>query len=936
MEKEYESNQKAMGDTERKYKAIQEQLENIKFEQDINSDSDSDRTQKLIEEKNEIQLKLNELTAIKNAEVNQLQNELNSMRDKIKKNEQDINQKDIESEQIIKDLKDKLEEVNNAKNKTHSELELSLEENKELKEQTIVYKEKQHEMTEMIERLKKRVNTEQEQNDSDASKGSVVTTPNQSPSKKEEEDKKDKNDKTEQIQASKPEKNAFDLFDSSKSSPLKSEEIGIDEGDKKKSDDEETQSESDSDSNSNQTPIAKKADDNVVAQKAESENEDETESESKKEDKEKEKKECVEAIKSSSPPPPFPPIPDNKAPEPPSSRSSRGRSKSIRSRGRGRGRSAPRRRGRGRGGKRGRIPSSLSMATLQQSTKDQSSSSPSIKSINSTKSTPIKKEKKMHDDGLEELDASKSTTTSTSIHEDVDAPLSAQTAKENDVTMAPLKGSKVQKLQSQRGRGRGRGRKIINAPNVAAKAPMNKPSISRASRMRRGRASGLRRGAQRGRARAINRRNRRMPINQIIAKEKEQKIEDKEMENKRTETVPKNVNVEQIENKSIPKETEKEKEKISLKGRGRKRNNLKPRGSKFGGRGRGNKRGRIPKSLSMATLQQSTNDQSSSSASIKSVNSTKSTPIKTTKSTPIKKEKKMPDDKKKEKKEIKKNTKSKSWFGGIFGGNQKIKKPVYSSSEKVEYFDEKTGEKKVRHHVKLDQYNQVQAEWNEEAGRYIFNDGEPPEEEEIDDDELPSFTIKRKKENIQKIQKTQKTQKTEIVDVDNNDLRKELFEIKRENQSLKKKLNISEIHSFDELDIMQKKVMDRLDQNHRILRYLHEWTDNVPKLNHFGNGAMHTFDEIESNSSFIGISMFHLLLIIMLTLCVLFWDSNNSKNANLDIFNSTIQFLYELYLILHRFIPRSLQIYEDVIFQFAQNTMNQTTLLTQNIISAIK
>ena len=150
--------------------------------------------------------------------------------------------------------------------------------------------------------------------------------------------------------------------------------------------------------------------------------------------------------------------------------------------------------------------------------------------------------------------------------------------------------------------------------------------------------------------------------------------------------------------------------------------------------------------------------------------------------------------------------------------------------------------------------------------------------------------------------------------------------------------------NFDELDIMQKRVMDRLDQNHRILRYLHNWADNFPDVlktqipNHLieFNKQNNLYSNQSSASSFsiFGLSMIHILLILMLTLCILFWDSN--MNQDINIFNAGIEFLTDLYVIFHGYIPPSLQPYENIIAEFAQNTVNQTTLLTQNLLNSIK
>merc|ERR1712039_127524 len=186
--------------------------------------------------------------------------------------------------------------------------------------------------------------------------------------------------------------------------------------------------------------------------------------------------------------------------------------------------------------------------------------------------------------------------------------------------------------------------------------------------------------------------------------------------------------------------------------------------------------------------------------------------------------------------------------------------------------------------------------------------------------------------------------------------RKEISKLKKENQALKRQLSPMSSHinnvanasaniGYDalEMDIMQRRVMDRLDQNHRILRYLHEWSDNLPlqMLKNANSEWMHrNVDMIgaagnASSNTFLGISLFHILLIIMLTLCLVFWDTNNIHSNDADIFNASLQFCSELYLLARQFIPESLHVYEDVIFEFTQDAINQTSTLTQIIIAAI-
>eukprot|EP01083_Nonionella_stella_P272091 922410_1 len=177
MEKEYESSQNVINEMEKKYKLLQEQYDNLKFEQDISdSDKDSDNGMEELEiEKKELAGKLDVLKMEHENIINELRNELN-----ITKQKMESGNKEIENMEM------KVKEMMEEKNKVKSELELSMEENEELRNEVGRYKEKESEMKEELDGLK--VNNKVIDDDGE----SDVTTPNQSPIKKKVMNESDK------------------------------------------------------------------------------------------------------------------------------------------------------------------------------------------------------------------------------------------------------------------------------------------------------------------------------------------------------------------------------------------------------------------------------------------------------------------------------------------------------------------------------------------------------------------------------------------------------------------------------------------------------------------------------------------------------------------------------------------------------------------------
>merc|ERR1712228_1142551 len=454
------------------------------------------------------------------------------------------------------------------------------------------------------------------------------------------------------------------------------------------------------------------------------------------------------------------------------------------------------------------------------------------------------------------------------------------------------------------------------------------------------------------------------------------------------------------ENKSVPEKidtfnnfiSEKAKSpKISSssprgRGRGRKMSSSTGRRGSRSSRGRGHARSNKINSKSQPKKQQKPKKSSALSQMMNDMDNLKSntskSPSQSTESItkqPKKSIPKKPKTKKEKKPKVAQPQQSKSWFGRLFGSN--TKKPEYKPSTAKTYIDPKTGEERTTYEVNTGQFEQVKQVWNDELQRYDFFDQNgnllpQDDDDESDGDSLPARRTAIKSKSISSVSDEQpvkpsklrphirpKQQREEKEDGNSDtqsnteskeeketnlsvqSLRKEILKLKKENHALKQQLSPNAANiNYDSLDmdIMQKRVMDRLDQNHRILRYLHEWSDNMPLgvLRNLNNEWMQknvvNDDDMSQNRSFFGISMFHILLVIMLTLCLVLWDSNNMNNVDMDIFNSTQQFLYELYFIIRQFVPQSLHVYEEFIFQIAQDTINQTTSLTQNIISAIK
>jgi len=353
----------------------------------------------------------------------------------------------------------------------------------------------------------------------------------------------------------------------------------------------------------------------------------------------------------------------------------------------------------------------------------------------------------------------------------------------------------------------------------------------------------------------------------------------------------------------------------------------------------------------------------------------------------------------KEKKEKAKDTKKaappKKSSGGLWGWiTGGPKQPSYTAGQKEEYVDPKTGEKKMRTNINIEQYAQVKPVFNEETGKYEFRDAkgnlidDGDDGEESSDDELPPTMRGRARKPPAKAKASNSEEKVSSEEKDikklspaptqqqpvratpattaplnaaeTNDLRREIMKLKRENAMLRQQLapsaklksNADDMKydssaNLDELDVMQRRVLDRLDQNHRILRYLHNWADNLPQMlntsipahlvefnkqNGFGSAAGSS-----SSFSIFGVSILHIiLLVLLLTLGLVFWDSQSIEHNDMDIVNSMIQFMSDLYVVCHGYIPPSLHQYETVVVEFAEIAMNKTTVLTQHLMDSIR
>lgn len=312
--------------------------------------------------------------------------------------------------------------------------------------------------------------------------------------------------------------------------------------------------------------------------------------------------------------------------------------------------------------------------------------------------------------------------------------------------------------------------------------------------------------------------------------------------------------------------------------------------------------------------------------------------------------------------------KKKGWFSWFRGGG--AKKQVYSAGEKEEYIDPKTGEKKVRTKVDLNQYNQVQSEFNEELGKWVFFDGNgnplPDEDSDDDADEvLPKMRRRPRPKNesasnpLSSMSRVPEEVKENMSGNNSRDatsesmeekgiehLQREILKLKEENMSLRQRLqSSSSAHSNLNTDNVSKKVMDQLNQNQRILRYLHQWADHLPAvMNRNSLEMLSEFDlkprPVSSGSSgLFGVSMLHLMVIMILTVLLVFWETtmagNNMDDDGMNLIDATIEFAYSLYIMSMGYVPDEMSQQTEVAMGYGQMMMNQTATFTLNLVSKI-
>jgi len=333
------------------------------------------------------------------------------------------------------------------------------------------------------------------------------------------------------------------------------------------------------------------------------------------------------------------------------------------------------------------------------------------------------------------------------------------------------------------------------------------------------------------------------------------------------------------------------------------------------------------------------------------------------------------------------------FFSKLWGGGPK--KAVYKPAVKETYIDPKTGEKKVRHKVNLSQF-EVKQKWNPELGKYEFYDAngnviEDSEPEEDEDEDLPAMPRSRRprskintqtsapkvpasrpiatmkstsnpmssatsrvqeeaKENMSRPTSSSLDLTESMEEKGIEHLQREIRKLKEENLSLKQQLESSSnpnvaVHGSLSGGMVSKQVIDRLDQNQRILRYLHQWADQLPAvMNRNSLEMLSEFDlkprpAASGGSGLFGASLFHLMLIMVLTVLLVFWDTTMAGNTMDDGMNliddASIEFAYSLYIMSMGYVPDEMWQHTEVAVGYGQMMMNQTATFTQNLVSKI-
>ena len=111
-------------------------------------------------------------------------------------------------------------------------------------------------------------------------------------------------------------------------------------------------------------------------------------------------------------------------------------------------------------------------------------------------------------------------------------------------------------------------------------------------------------------------------------------------------------------------------------------------------------------------------------------------------------------------------------------------------------------------------------------------------------------------------------------------LQRKIAKLKHQNETLRRQLGSGaqvQAQAEIESEASSGAVMARLEQNHRTLRYLHEWADKrLPDM--ISQGSHEVLAQLEgkskSGSSRAGSGwLVHVLWLVLLTVCVLAWDS---------------------------------------------------------------
>lgn len=317
---------------------------------------------------------------------------------------------------------------------------------------------------------------------------------------------------------------------------------------------------------------------------------------------------------------------------------------------------------------------------------------------------------------------------------------------------------------------------------------------------------------------------------------------------------------------------------------------------------------------------------------------------------------------------------------------------MYRTAKTRKVIDKATGEEKIEYEVDLKQYEQVTQVYDDALQKYVFYDqngnvlpdvnsdddvteappkmkrkrrpkksaappaaapprsapkAEAERQPELKESELrpPAEPKEEGKETLSRPASTHSLSSEEKGGVRGlEQLQREVDRLRAENESLKRQLLSSPLPGARSVGLAEEQMLCRLDQNHRLLRYLQQFADGLPAA--MRRNALETLSEFESKpraaasgQGLFGVSLFHLMLIMALTVLLVFWETtmagNNLSDDGPNVIDSALEFAHSLCVMTGGYLPPGMWEHTATVVGYAQSVLNHTVAITENIAARI-